>query len=53
MIAAISLLSVIAGATGATLAARFPGYVEKIETGAGFLIIGGFALLGCSLPTLC
>jgi len=52
MLGAISLLSVMAGAVTAYLAERFPARVETLETGAGALIIGGFALLGCALPAM-
>jgi len=50
MIAAASLLSVVAGAAIAYAAKRFPAHVEAMETSAGALLIGGFALLGCALP---
>lgn len=52
MIAALSLLSVIAGAASAYFAERFPVHVEALETGAGVLLIGGLALLGSALPAV-
>jgi hypothetical protein len=52
MIAIASFLSVTAGTACASMAARFPGYVEALETGAGALLIGGFALAGCALPVI-
>lgn len=50
MIAATSLVSVVLGAAIAYFADRFPAYTEALETGAGVLLIGGFALLGSGLP---
>ena len=50
MIPAFSLASVMLGASIAYASERFPAHVEALETGAGFLLIGGFALLGCALP---
>ena len=50
MVAAISLASVIAGAAIAYVAERFPAHMAALETGAGALLIGGFALMGCGLP---
>ena len=52
MIGALSLLSVIAGASVAYCADRFPAHVEALETSAGALLIGGLALLGSALPTI-
>lgn len=34
----------------AYVADRFPAQIQALETGAGFLLIGGFALAGCALP---
>jgi hypothetical protein len=50
MVAAISVLSVVVGAVVAYGADRFPTHIETLETSAGVLLIGGFALLGSSLP---
>jgi hypothetical protein len=52
MIGIVSLISVTVGAAAAYLAERLPTRVEAIETGAGFLLIGGFALLGSVLPII-
>jgi len=48
----IGLASFIGGAAMATLSDRLSGHVEALETGAGFLLIGGLALLGCGLPVI-
>jgi cytochrome c biogenesis protein CcdA len=50
MIAATSLVSVMLGASIAYAAEQFPDHVEALETGAGILLIGGFALVGVLLP---
>jgi hypothetical protein len=52
MLSAVSLMSVVLGATVACLADRYPAHIETLETGAGVLLIGGFALLGSALPVL-
>ena len=52
MIAVLGLVSVVAGGAVASLAARFPAQIEALETGAGILLLGGFALWGCALPIL-
>jgi len=48
----LGVLSVVTGAAVAYFAERFPARVEALETGAGFLLIGGFALTGCALPVV-
>jgi hypothetical protein len=52
MLGAVSLISVVLGTVGAVVAERFPAYLEAIETGAGVLLIGGFALAGSFLPVV-
>jgi hypothetical protein len=52
MVAAVSLMSVVLGAAIAYLADRFPAHAETLETSAGALLIGGFALLGSALPAM-
>jgi hypothetical protein len=44
------VLGLAAGAVTYYLAGLTPAHAEKIETCAGFLLIGGFALLGAGLP---
>ena len=51
MIGILSLLSVMSGATIAYLAERFPAHVERLETGAGALLIGGLALAAPACPS--
>lgn len=49
MIAMISAISFVLGATVAYLANRYPEHRETIETMAGVLLIGGLGLLGYAL----
>lgn len=54
MIAALSVASVLAGTAFACIAARHPAHQSLLQTLGGILLIGGFALLGCSLEcTIC
>jgi|SoiMethySBSTD1v2_1073268.scaffolds.fasta_scaffold468147_2 hypothetical protein len=52
MICAMSLVSVVLGASVAYAADRFPAHVEVLETGAGVLLLSGFALAGSALAAL-
>ncbi len=52
MVAAMSLIGTLSGAAAAFLANRLPRNRETIETCAGFLLIGGLALLGAALPVV-
>ena len=52
MFGAVGLLSVAIGAAVAYAAKRFPAHVETMETGAGFLLLSGFALTGMALPAM-
>ncbi len=52
MLAAISVISVVLGASVAYAAQRLPAHVEALETSAGVLLIGGLALLGSGLPAI-
>jgi hypothetical protein len=47
----LAVLSVVAGATLAYLADRFPAEkIEALQTIAGVLLIVGFGLIGSGLP---
>lgn len=46
------LLSAMAGGVIAYYATRFPGHIEVLETAAGLMVIGGFALATYALPAL-
>ncbi len=50
MLGIVSLIKVTFGAATAYVAERLPARAEMIETCAGFLLIGGFALIGSALP---
>lgn len=52
MLPAAGLLSVIAGVVGACLARRWPAHAQRIETAAGALMLGGFALVGWAMPAM-
>jgi len=52
MAGAVGLFSVAVGAIAAWAAKRFPGHDEALETGAGLLLICGFALAGVALPAM-
>jgi hypothetical protein len=48
----MSILSVGFGAALARLSERFPARTELFETIGGILLIGGFAAVGCALPSI-
>ncbi len=52
MLGIAGLLSVIAGSVIAYFSTRFPRYIEAMETAAGLLVIGGFALATYAIPAL-
>jgi len=52
MLGIAGLLGVIAGGVIAYFAERFPAHIEALETAAGVMIIGGFAVAACALPAL-
>ncbi len=52
MLSIVSLLSLALGALGAALADSATAHQDLVETGAGVFLIGGFLLLGSSLPVM-
>lgn len=52
MLGIVSLIKVTFSAVTAYVAERLPARTEMIETCAGFLLIGGFALIGSALPVV-
>jgi hypothetical protein len=52
MLGIVSLIKMRFGAAAAYAAERLPARAEMIETCAGFLLIGGFALIGSALPVV-
>jgi hypothetical protein len=52
MVGAAGLLIATAGGVVACLSKRFPARTETVETIAGYLLLGGCALIGCSLPVM-
>jgi len=53
MIAGLSTVCVVFGAAIAYMAKSYPRYRGAIETVGGILLIGGFALLGYALESVC
>jgi hypothetical protein len=51
MFGVVGLLSVIAGAVAAYASDRYPACIEALETAAGILVLGGFAVAGYALST--
>jgi hypothetical protein len=51
MIGVVGLFSVVVGAIAAYAADRYPAYIEALETAAGLLVLGGFAVAGYALST--
>lgn len=49
---ALSVTAVVAGATIAYLARRYPSHHDIFERVGGILLIGGFSLLGYSLESV-
>ena len=52
MVGAVSLISLLLGATLAYTADRVPAHVEVLESSGGILLISGLALLGSALPVI-
>jgi hypothetical protein len=52
MLPVAGLLSVIAGIVAACLSPRWPAHAQTIETAAGALLFGGFALVGWAMPAM-
>jgi hypothetical protein len=52
MLGFAGLISVMVGGTMAYIAERFPAHVEVLQTAGGLLLIGGFGIVGCTLPVM-
>jgi hypothetical protein len=52
MLAAAGVLGVMAGMTSAYLARWLPSRGQAIETVAGLMLLGGFALVGSAMPVI-
>jgi hypothetical protein len=52
MVSSFSVMTVALGAAFAQLADRVTIRTETMEAVAGFLLIGGFAAIGCALPSI-
>ena len=52
MVSSFSLFTVTLGAAMARFADQVTIRTETMETVAGFLLLGGFAAIGCALPMI-
>jgi hypothetical protein len=52
MLAILGLLSAVAGAAVAALSTRFPQHADRLQTGAGVMLIAGLALASQALPVM-
>jgi hypothetical protein len=52
MLGIAGLLSAVAGGVLAYFAERLPAQTELLETAAGVLVLGGFALAGYAMPPI-
>jgi hypothetical protein len=52
MAGTFSLFTVALGTALAQLADRVTVRTETVEAAAGFLLLGGFAAIGCALPAM-
>jgi hypothetical protein len=52
MTGVLSVLTVTLGGFTAYASERFPVTREALETAAGFMLLGGFAAIGCALPAM-
>jgi hypothetical protein len=52
LVGVMSFVSVGLGAAVARFAERLPARMELLETVGGILLIGGFAAIGCALPSI-
>jgi hypothetical protein len=52
MTASFSLFTIAIGSVLARFADHAPIRTETMEAAAGFLLLGGFAAIGCALPVM-
>jgi hypothetical protein len=52
MTGVLNLLTVALGGFTAYVSERFPVTREALEAAAGFMLLGGFAAIGCALPAM-
>ncbi len=52
MLAAAGVLGVMAGMASAYLARWLPAHGPAVETVAGLMLLGGFALMGSAMPMI-
>jgi uncharacterized membrane protein len=52
MLGAAGVFGVIAGMAGSFLASWLPARAEAVQTAAGIVLLGGFALVGWAMPVM-
>jgi hypothetical protein len=52
MLGAAGVFGVMAGMAGSFFASRVPNRAETIQTAAGIVLLGGFALVGWAMPVM-
>lgn len=52
MLATAGVLGVMAGMASAYLARWLPAHGQAVETVAGLMLLGGFALMGSAMPMI-
>jgi hypothetical protein len=52
MLGAAGVFGVIAGMGSSFFARWLPAHAEAVQTAAGILLLGGFALVGAAMPVM-
>jgi hypothetical protein len=52
MLGAAGVFGVMAGMISACLPRWLPAYAEAVQTAAGLMLLGGFALMGSAMPVM-
>lgn len=52
MLGAAGVLGVMVGMASASLARWLPAHTKAVQTAAGVMLLGGFALVGWAMPVM-
>ncbi len=52
MLGAAGVFGVMAGMAGACLVGWLPAHARAVQTAAGLMLLGGFALVGWAMPVM-
>lgn len=52
MLGAAGVIGVMAGMAGSFLATWVPARAQAVQTAAGIMLLGGFALIGWAMPVM-